>query len=179
MTGLYTLSIEGMQSGHFVPMTANNAHTSKQVSSIQNYSRFLLLIAGLGGLLYGIDVGIIVGGALRAYLEATSNLNGEKASSPSSSGGRAPRQRLLYVVRGFARRLAMPDAPTASTFMFFSARQRNGLRSQHSGDRAIPELRSALLRPPASGCESAVNNLGLLVRSSTRTALPGRMPLCG
>lgn len=37
------------------------------------YGRFLLLVAGLGGLLYGIDVGII-GGAL-PYLEATSGLN--------------------------------------------------------------------------------------------------------
>ncbi|HTX76963.1 MAG TPA: MFS transporter [Terracidiphilus sp.] len=36
------------------------------------YNRFLLLVAGLGGLLYGIDVGII-GGAL-PYLEATSHL---------------------------------------------------------------------------------------------------------
>lgn len=36
------------------------------------YNRILLLVAGLGGLLYGIDVGII-GGAL-PYLEATSNL---------------------------------------------------------------------------------------------------------
>ena len=36
------------------------------------YNRFLLLVAGLGGLLYGIDVGII-GGAL-PYLEATANL---------------------------------------------------------------------------------------------------------
>jgi hypothetical protein len=37
------------------------------------YNRFLLLVAGLGGLLYGVDVGII-GGALQ-YLEATSGLN--------------------------------------------------------------------------------------------------------
>lgn len=37
------------------------------------YGRLMLLVAGLGGLLYGIDVGII-GGAL-PYLEATSNLN--------------------------------------------------------------------------------------------------------
>src|SRR5579884_2248276 len=36
------------------------------------YNRFLLLVAGLGGLLYGVDVGII-GGAL-PYLEATSGL---------------------------------------------------------------------------------------------------------
>src|SRR4051794_31681761 len=37
-----------------------------------SYNAFLLLVAGLGGLLYGIDVGII-GGAL-PYLEATSHL---------------------------------------------------------------------------------------------------------
>jgi MFS family permease len=37
-----------------------------------SYNRFLLLVAGLGGLLYGIDVGI-VGGAV-PYLEATSHL---------------------------------------------------------------------------------------------------------
>jgi len=42
------------------------------------YSRFLLLIAGLGGLLYGVDVGII-GGAL-PYLEATSGLNAGQLS---------------------------------------------------------------------------------------------------
>ncbi len=37
------------------------------------YNRFVLLIAGLGGLLYGVDVGII-GGAL-PYLEATAGLS--------------------------------------------------------------------------------------------------------
>jgi MFS family permease len=39
----------------------------------RGYNLFLLLVAGLGGLLYGIDVGII-GGAL-PYLEATSHLD--------------------------------------------------------------------------------------------------------
>jgi MFS family permease len=39
---------------------------------LARYNRFLLLVAGLGGLLYGIDVGI-VGGAV-PYLEATSHL---------------------------------------------------------------------------------------------------------
>src|ERR1700747_588987 len=42
------------------------------------YGRFLLLIAGLGALLYGIDIGII-GGAL-PYLEATSGLNAGQLS---------------------------------------------------------------------------------------------------
>jgi MFS family permease len=46
--------------------------------SLRVYNRILLLVAGLGGLLYGIDVGII-GGAL-PYLEATSNLTGSQLS---------------------------------------------------------------------------------------------------
>src|SRR3954447_20666512 len=43
-----------------------------------SYNAFLLLVAGLAGLLYGIDVGII-GGAL-PYLEATSKLTGAQLS---------------------------------------------------------------------------------------------------
>src|SRR2546421_12346060 len=42
------------------------------------YNRFLLLVAGLGGLLYGVDVGII-SGAL-PYLEATSVFNAGQLS---------------------------------------------------------------------------------------------------
>ncbi|HEY5227507.1 MAG TPA: MFS transporter [Opitutaceae bacterium] len=42
------------------------------------YNRFLLLVAGLGGLLYGVDVGII-SGAL-PYLQATSHLNAGQLS---------------------------------------------------------------------------------------------------
>jgi MFS family permease len=42
------------------------------------YNRFLLFVAGLGGLLYGVDVGII-SGAL-PYLEATSKLNSSQLS---------------------------------------------------------------------------------------------------
>ncbi len=44
----------------------------------RSYNRFLLLVAGLGGLLYGVDVGII-GGAL-PYLEATSQLTAGQLS---------------------------------------------------------------------------------------------------
>src|ERR1700738_2197314 len=43
------------------------------------YNRFLLLVAGLGGLLYGVDVGIIAGAL--PYLEATSGLNGGQLST--------------------------------------------------------------------------------------------------
>ena len=42
------------------------------------YNLFLLLVAGLGGLLYGVDVGIIAGAL--PYLEATSGLNGGQLS---------------------------------------------------------------------------------------------------
>ena len=47
-------------------------------SSITAYNRLLLLVAGLGGLLYGVDVGIIAGAL--PYLEATSGLNAGQLS---------------------------------------------------------------------------------------------------
>jgi SP family myo-inositol transporter-like MFS transporter 13 len=55
------------------PMPHSAIHDTKS-----SYNRFLLLVAGLGGLLYGVDVGII-GGAL-PYLEATSRLNAGQLS---------------------------------------------------------------------------------------------------
>jgi MFS family permease len=42
------------------------------------YNRFLLLVAGLGGLLFGVDVGIIAGAL--PYLEATSGLDANQLS---------------------------------------------------------------------------------------------------
>lgn len=59
----------------FVPISTD---LSRIADSKSTYNRFLLLVAGLGGLLYGVDVGI-VGGAL-PYLEATSHLNAEQLS---------------------------------------------------------------------------------------------------
>jgi MFS family permease len=62
-------------------MTYNASNSSASSSSVglkANYNRFLLLVAGLGGLLYGVDVGII-GGAL-PYLEATSGLTASQLS---------------------------------------------------------------------------------------------------
>jgi SP family myo-inositol transporter-like MFS transporter 13 len=53
-------------------MSSSNLQAPASTSAIRNYNLFLLLVAGLGGLLYGVDVGII-GGAL-PYLEATSRL---------------------------------------------------------------------------------------------------------
>jgi sugar porter (SP) family MFS transporter len=58
---------------------------SPSVASVSNQQtdkvwavRFLLFIAGLGGLLYGIDVGIIAGAL--PYMEATSGLNSQQLS---------------------------------------------------------------------------------------------------
>jgi len=56
----------------------NDAPQLASSSAIRRYNLFLLLVAGLGGLLYGIDVGII-GGAL-PYLEATSRLTAAQLS---------------------------------------------------------------------------------------------------
>ena len=50
-------------------------NSSVTAAGQSGYNRFLLLVAGLGGLLFGVDVGII-SGAL-PYLEATSGLNAE------------------------------------------------------------------------------------------------------
>jgi len=47
-------------------------------SSPAGYNRFLLLVAGLGGLLYGVDVGIIAGAL--PYLEATSGFSASQLS---------------------------------------------------------------------------------------------------
>ena len=47
-------------------------------SNKAGYNRFLLLVAGLGGLLYGVDVGIIAGAY--PYLEATSRMNAGQLS---------------------------------------------------------------------------------------------------
>ena len=47
-------------------------------ANLATYNWFLLLVAGLGGLLYGIDVGIIAGAL--PYLEATSGLNAGQIS---------------------------------------------------------------------------------------------------
>src|SRR5271168_146417 len=61
-------------------MTAETpTSTTPLDSKIIFYNRFLLIVAGLGGLLYGVDVGII-SGAL-PYLEATSGLNAGQLST--------------------------------------------------------------------------------------------------
>ena len=57
----------------------SNRGRDEEQRSRRLYSQYLLLVAGLGGLLYGIDLGII-GGAL-PYLEATSGFTAEQLSA--------------------------------------------------------------------------------------------------
>lgn len=56
----------------------NGTHPKVALAEKTGYNRMLLLVAGLGGLLYGIDVGIIAGAL--PYLEATSGLNAGQLS---------------------------------------------------------------------------------------------------
>jgi MFS family permease len=55
-----------------------NLLVSPSASAKRGYNLFLLVVAGLGGLLYGMDIGII-GGAL-PYLQATSSLTAAQLS---------------------------------------------------------------------------------------------------
>ena len=61
-------------------MTAETASVTPLVLDDKKvfYNRFLLIVAGLGGLLYGVDVGIIAGAL--PYLEATSGFNRSEVS---------------------------------------------------------------------------------------------------
>lgn len=60
-------------------MTADMATTSAILDSKKVlYNRFLLIVAGLGGLLYGVDVGIIAGAL--PYLQDTSQFTGDQIS---------------------------------------------------------------------------------------------------
>jgi hypothetical protein len=61
----------------------STAHGSTSLSAsgapaTSGYNFFLLVVAGLGGLLYGIDVGII--GSALPYLQATSHLTAGQSS---------------------------------------------------------------------------------------------------
>jgi MFS transporter, SP family, solute carrier family 2 (myo-inositol transporter), member 13 len=59
-------------------MISGSTQLAIPTASQRRYNLLLLVVAGLGGLLYGVDIGII-GGAL-PYLEATSGLNAGQLS---------------------------------------------------------------------------------------------------
>ncbi len=76
-----SLDVSGIARDHANFMTAEFAAqiTSTTDSSKTFYNRFLLIVAGLGGLLYGVDVGIVAGAL--PYLEATSGFTGGQLST--------------------------------------------------------------------------------------------------
>ena len=103
------------------------------------YNRFLLLVAGLGGLLFGVDVGII-SGAL-PYLEATSGLNAGQLSFIVAAvllGG--------VISTLFAGLLA--DLFRAQTD---DDLQRPVVRGQRAGHRTVAKLRCVDFRTAAAG----------------------------
>ena len=115
-------------------MTTNadsSANLLAETSTKRGYNLFLLLVAGLGGLLYGIDVGII-GGAL-PYLEATSHLTAAELSVIVAAV--LAGQRSFHIVCGTTGRLDGPQAADDS--------QRAGLRRQHSGHRSFAGIWAA------------------------------------
>ena len=75
---VYAQPLAGKRELH--TMTAEMTTTDPSVLDDKKifYNRFLLIVAGLGGLLYGVDVGIIAGAL--PYLEATSGLNRSELS---------------------------------------------------------------------------------------------------
>ena len=107
----------------------------------RQYNTLLLLVAGLGGLLYGVDVGII-GGAL-PYLEATSGLNAGQLSVIVAAVllGSVISTLFAGLLAGLARTQASDD------------HQRQHLRHQHPDDRLVLRLRIAVFRAPAAGYE--------------------------
>jgi len=109
-------------------------------AATRRYNAFLLLVAGLGGLLYGIDVGII-GGAV-PYIQATSRLTASQVStivaavllgsvfSTLFSGlladwmGRKP----LMILSGFAFVASIPIIALSPSFgQLFSGRLLQGM----------------------------------------------------
>src|SRR5260370_11743946 len=67
-------------SGTNTSMTAENASGTAAMLDDKKifYNRFLLIVAGLGGLLYGVDVGLIAGPL--PYFNATSGLHAGQLS---------------------------------------------------------------------------------------------------
>ena len=130
---------------------------SADSSAKRSYNLLLLLVAGLGGLLYGIDVGII-GGAL-PYLEATSHLTAGQLSVIVAAV-------LLGSVFSTLFAGLLADWLGRKPLMILS-----GLAfvAQHSRHRALAGLRAAVLRPPAAGHQRRIHR-------RRRSALPRRVP---
>ena len=109
------------------------------------YNRFLLIVAGLGGLLYGVDVGIIAGAL--PYLEATSGLNAGQLSIVVAAVLLGSVISTLFaglLADWMGRKIA-------------DGLERCHVRHQHPDDRPGARVRPAGLWPFAAGCERGLD----------------------
>jgi MFS transporter, SP family, solute carrier family 2 (myo-inositol transporter), member 13 len=137
-------------------------------AAIRRYNQFLLVVAGLGGLLYGIDVGII-GGAV-PYLQATSGLTASQVSvivaavllgsvfSTLFAGlladwmGRKP----LMILSGFAFALSIPIIALSQGFaLLFFGRLLQGMSAGLIGV-VVPLYLAECLAAPNRGKGTAI-----------------------
>ncbi len=67
-----------LRTGIITPVMSTDATKLELPSSVRSYARYLMVMAGLGGLLYGVDVGIIA--AALPYIEKTSSYTPQELS---------------------------------------------------------------------------------------------------
>ena len=103
------------------------------------YNRFLLVVAGLGGLLYGVDVGIVAGAL--PYLEATSGFQ-RRPTLPCGCGCAAGSCD-LHTFRRVVSGLDGTQIPHGF--------ERHDVRDQHSNDCAVTQLWFARFRTAVAG----------------------------
>ena len=138
-------------------MTSSGSIELRSQAAIRRYNISLLLVAGLGGLLYGIDVGII-GGAL-PYLEATSALTSAQLSVMVAAV-------LLGSVFSTLFSGLLADWMGRKPLMIVSG---CAFVDEHPGDRALAWLRAVVFWPAAAGHERRTDRRG-------GSAVSGRVP---
>ena len=136
----------------------DSMHASAGASSRRRYNLFLLLVAGLGGLLYGVDVGII-GGAL-PYLEATSHLTAAQLSVIVAAVLLGSVFSTLFA--GIAGRLDGPQAADDSERSYFCG--------EHPGDCSLAGIWAAVFRTAAARRERRTDRRG---GSAVSCGVPG------
>ena len=127
--------------------------------SIQSYNRLLLLVAGLGGLLYGVDVGH----HRRRVALPRGHLRPERQPAVYYCCRGSARKRDLHPVCRLASRLAGAKASHGD--------RRSNFCAQHPGHCSVPRLHC-----PVSG--KAVTRRQRRPDRDRGPAVSGRMPLC-
>ncbi len=136
---------------------SGNSRIAYPSSNYKLQNALLLLVAGFGGLLYGVDVGII-GGAL-PYLEATSGLSAGQLSVIVAAV-------LLGSVFSTLFAGLLADWMGRKPLMIA---ERHHVCDQHSGHRAFAWIWAVILRAPAAGYQRRTYRRG-------GSAVSGRVP---